>query len=76
MEGKKLIRTVITIGLFIALITVIIVSQKVSSIMNADRVIVLDNGRVAGIGRHKDLILNCEVYQDIVASQFKREEAQ
>ena len=56
--------------------TVIIVSQKVSSIMNADRIIVMDNGRVAGIGRHKDLILNCEVYQDIVASQFKREEAQ
>ena len=56
--------------------TVIIVSQKVSSIMNADRIIVLDNGKVAGIGRHKDLILNCEVYQDIVASQFKREEAQ
>ena len=56
--------------------TVIIVSQKVSSIMNADRIIVLDNGRVAGMGRHKDLILNCEVYQDIVASQFKREEAQ
>ncbi|WP_338000564.1 hypothetical protein [Sporolactobacillus sp. CQH2019] len=42
--------------------------------MNADRIIVLDNGAVAGMGTHQELIKNCRVYQDIVSSQFSKEE--
>ena len=54
--------------------TVIIVAQRVTSVMNADRIIVLDEGRVAGAGPHKDLMKNCAVYREIVNSQLSREE--
>ncbi len=53
---------------------VIIVAQRVSSVMNADKIIVLDNGKVLGIGTHKDLMENCEVYQEIAKSQLSEEE--
>jgi ATP-binding cassette subfamily B protein len=42
--------------------------------MDADRIVVLDEGRVAGIGRHKDLMAGCGVYWEIVYSQLSREE--
>lgn len=51
--------------------TVIMVSQRVSSIKNADKIIVLDNGEIAGIGSHDYLIENCEVYKEIYSSQLK-----
>lgn len=51
--------------------TVFIVSQRTSSIMHADKIIVLDDGRVAGIGKHEELLNNCEVYKEIYNSQFK-----
>lgn len=51
--------------------TVIMVSQRASSIKNADKIIVLDNGEIAGIGSHDYLIENCEVYKEIYSSQLK-----
>ena len=54
--------------------TVIIVGQRVATIMNADRIIVLDEGRVVGMGTHPDLYADCAVYREIVASQLSEEE--
>ncbi|WP_370737793.1 ABC transporter ATP-binding protein [Clostridium minihomine] len=54
--------------------TVLIVSQRVSSIRHADRIIVLEDGTVAGIGTHEDLVKRCPVYQEICLSQMNREE--
>lgn len=54
--------------------TVLIVAQRVSSVMNADRIIVLDEGEMAGIGTHKELLKSCKVYREIVSSQLSEEE--
>lgn len=54
--------------------TVFIVAQRVSTVMDADRIIVLDDGVVAGIGTHRELLATCQVYREIVASQFAEEE--
>lgn len=54
--------------------TVIIVAQRVGTVMDADRIIVLDEGKVAGIGTHKELMKSCEVYREIVSSQLSEEE--
>ncbi|MFU0799934.1 MAG: ABC transporter ATP-binding protein/permease [Xylanivirga thermophila] len=54
--------------------TVIIVAQRVSTVMDADRIIVLDEGRIVGIGKHKELLAGCEVYREIVSSQLSEEE--
>jgi len=54
--------------------TVFIVAQRVSTVMDADRIIVLDAGRVAGMGTHRELMQNCAVYREIVASQLSEEE--
>jgi ATP-binding cassette subfamily B protein len=54
--------------------TVIIVGQRVASIMDADRIIVLDEGRIVGIGTHKELYASCPIYKEIVASQLSEEE--
>jgi ATP-binding cassette subfamily B protein len=54
--------------------TVILIAQRVSTIMNADRIIVLDDGRIVGIGAHKELLKTCEVYREIVYSQLSEEE--
>jgi ATP-binding cassette subfamily B protein len=54
--------------------TVFIVAQRISTVVNADRIIVLDNGRVAGIGTHRELLDSSAVYRDIVASQMSLEE--
>lgn len=53
----------------------VIVAQRVSTIIDADQIIVLDAGRMAGIGRHEELIKSCSVYQEIVASQLSETEA-
>lgn len=53
--------------------TVFIVSQRTSSIMHADKIIVLDDGHIEGIGTHEDLLKNCLVYKEIYDSQFKKE---
>jgi ATP-binding cassette subfamily B protein len=54
--------------------TVIIVAQRVNTVMDADRIIVLDDGGVVGMGTHKELIRTCEVYREIVSSQLSEEE--
>ena len=55
--------------------TVLIVAQRISTVLNADRIIVLDGGRVAGMGTHKELMENCEEYRQIALSQLSAEEA-
>jgi ATP-binding cassette subfamily B protein len=54
--------------------TVIIVAQRVSTIMNADRIIVLEDGGICGVGKHRDLLDSCNVYREIVSSQLSEEE--
>ncbi|QVK16836.1 ABC transporter ATP-binding protein [Mycoplasmatota bacterium] len=54
--------------------TVIIVAQRVSTIMDADKILVLDEGRIVGEGTHKELMKNCETYKEIVSSQLSEEE--
>lgn len=56
--------------------TVFIVSQRISSIKNADKIIVLDDGKIAGIGTHKELYHGCEVYKEICLSQLSEKEAE
>ena len=53
--------------------TVFIVSQRTVSVKNADRIIVLDDGKIVGIGTHSELLQDCLVYQEIYNSQFKKE---
>jgi ATP-binding cassette, subfamily B, multidrug efflux pump len=55
--------------------TVIIVAQRVGTIRTADKIVVLDEGKVAGIGRHDELMASCETYREIVLSQLTEEEA-
>ena len=54
--------------------TVLIVAQRVSTIMNADRIIVLDKGVIVGMGTHEELMEHCAVYREIVFSQLAEEE--
>ncbi|HEV8211354.1 MAG TPA: ABC transporter ATP-binding protein [Vicinamibacterales bacterium] len=54
--------------------TVFVVAQRISTVINADRIVVLDNGRVAGIGTHADLLEKNEIYREIVTSQVSLEE--
>lgn len=54
--------------------TVLIVGQRIASIMDADQIIVLDQGKIVGIGKHDELLKNCQVYQEIAYSQLSKEE--
>ena len=54
--------------------TIIIVAQRISTIMSAEQILVLDDGRIVGKGTHKELLKNCEVYQQIASSQLSKEE--
>ena len=54
--------------------TVLIIAQRVTTVMNADQIIVLDEGEIVGMGKHQDLIRTCKVYREIVASQLSEEE--
>ena len=56
--------------------TIFIVSQRTASVMNANKIVVLDDGEIVGIGTHSDLLENCVVYQEIYNSQFKKEDKQ
>ncbi|MCB2341222.1 ABC transporter ATP-binding protein [Clostridium estertheticum] len=54
--------------------TVIIIAQRVATVMDADRIIVIDDGLIAGIGTHKELLTSCKIYHEIVSSQLSEEE--
>ena len=54
--------------------TNLIVAQRIGTIMNADKILVLDNGKCVGMGTHKELLENCEVYKQIALSQLSKEE--
>jgi ATP-binding cassette subfamily B protein len=54
--------------------TTVIVAQRIGTIMNADKIIVLDNGKCVGMGTHKELMSSCEVYKEIALSQLSEEE--
>lgn len=54
--------------------TVLIVAQRVSTIMNAQQIIVLDEGRIAGKGTHRELLETCPTYREIAQSQLSKEE--
>ena len=54
--------------------TVFMVSQRATTIKNADRILVLDDGKLVGIGTHRELLERCEVYREICLSQLSKEE--
>lgn len=54
--------------------TVIIIAQRISTILDADKIIVLEEGKIAGIGKHEELMENCEIYKQIALSQLSKEE--
>ena len=54
--------------------TILIVAQRISTVMKADQIIVLDNGSIVGIGKHEELMKNCDVYREIALSQLSKEE--
>ena len=54
--------------------TILIVAQRIGTIINADKIVVLDNGKCVGIGTHKELLKSCEVYKEIALSQLKEDE--
>ena len=54
--------------------TVIIVAQRISTILHADQIIVLDDGKIAGMGTHGELLQNCEAYREIAKSQLSEAE--
>ena len=54
--------------------TIIIVAQRISTILNADKIVVLDEGRIAGIGTHSELMKSCEVYRQIAHSQLSQKD--
>ena len=56
--------------------TVLIVGQRINTIMNADKIIVMDEGKIVGQGTHRELMRNCEVYQEIAASQLSEDDLQ
>ena len=54
--------------------TVLLVAQRVSTIMNADQIVVLEEGKVVGLGTHRELLKTCEAYREIAESQLSKEE--
>jgi len=54
--------------------TVLIVAQRIGTVMNADKIIVLEDGKIVGMGKHEELLQNCEVYKQIALSQLSKEE--
>ena len=54
--------------------TIIIVAQRINTVLDADQIVVMDEGHMAGIGTHEDLMQSCEVYKEIALSQLSEEE--
>ncbi|TGV17731.1 ABC transporter ATP-binding protein, partial [Mesorhizobium sp. M00.F.Ca.ET.186.01.1.1] len=59
--------------MYAKVLTCILIAQRITSVMDADKIVVLDNGAVAGIGSHETLLATCQVYQEIFLSQIGRE---
>ncbi len=57
-----------------ALATMLLIAQRVGTVMDADRIIVLDGGRICGVGKHQELLKSCDLYREIVLSQLSEEE--
>jgi ATP-binding cassette subfamily B protein len=55
--------------------TIVVIAQRISTIMDADHIVVLDNGKVVGQGKHFELMSSCDVYREIAASQLTEKEA-
>lgn len=53
--------------------TKLIIAQRITSVMNADQIVVMDEGKIVGLGRHEELLAGCEAYQEIYYSQMDRE---
>ena len=53
---------------------VLVVAQRVSSIIDADQIVVLEDGHIVGLGSHRGLLVDCSTYREIVESQFSEEE--
>ena len=54
-------------------LTCLLIAQRITSVMDADKIVVLDHGEVVGLGRHEDLLKSCQVYQEIYQSQMGKE---
>ena len=54
--------------------TIIIVAQRINTVLDADQIVVMDEGHMAGIGTHEELMQSCEVYKEIALSQLSEEE--
>ena len=54
--------------------TVIIVAQRINTVLNADQIITLDEGKIVGMGSHSELLNSCEIYKEIALSQLSKEE--
>ena len=54
-------------------LTCIIIAQRITSVMDADKILVMDNGEIAGMGKHEELMDSCKIYQDIFHSQIGKE---
>ena len=72
MKTDKLLRE--TLSKEVKDATLIIVAQRVGTIINADQIIVLDEGSIVGMGTHEELLKNCETYREIAESQLSKEE--
>ena len=70
------LRAALALKTYVGDSTMIVVAQRVSSILDADTIVVLNEGKVAGIGNHEDLLKNCPIYQDIVKSQLDPDEVE
>ena len=58
----------------ISSVTKVIVAQRIGTILDADKIVVLDSGKVVGMGNHKELMQSCEIYRQIALSQLSKEE--
>ena len=56
-------------------VTKIIIAQRITSVMNTDQIVILEDGRIHGVGTHRELLETDSIYQEIYASQMKGEEA-
>jgi ATP-binding cassette, subfamily B, multidrug efflux pump len=54
-------------------LTCLLIAQRITSVMDADKIVVMDQGKMVGIGKHEELLMNCQVYQEIYQSQIGKQ---